>query len=79
MQIWCKVNQKSFFSRYFNFSFDAFTFTFNFRAKTIKNKATANVEKSAAELQILLDKALAEIERLRAGKGLSGCINLLPL
>ena len=42
----------------------------SFRAKTIKNKATKNVEQSAAELKILLEKAYAEIARLKSEKGI---------
>ena len=41
------------------------TLRFGMRAKTIVNKATANVERSAAELKALLAKAEAEIARLK--------------
>jgi len=41
------------------------TLRFGTRAKTIVNKATANVERSAAELKALLAKAEAEIARLK--------------
>jgi kinesin family member 5 len=41
------------------------TLRFGNRAKSIKNSAKVNEEKSAAELQIMLDKAGSEIEQLR--------------
>lgn len=42
------------------------TLRFGNRAKSIKNKAKVNQERSAAELKALLSKAEAEIERLKA-------------
>lgn len=42
------------------------TLRFGNRAKSIKNKAKVNQERSAAELKALLAKAEAEIERLKA-------------
>ena len=42
------------------------TLRFGARAKTIKNKVKANVERSPAELRALLNKAEAEIARLKA-------------
>ena len=42
------------------------TLRFGQRAKTIQNKARANVELSPAELKAMLQKAEAEIERLKA-------------
>jgi len=41
------------------------TIRFGNRAKNIKNKAKANVEKSAAELKLMLAKAAREIKRLK--------------
>jgi kinesin family protein 5 len=41
------------------------TLRFGMRAKTIKNKATVNEEKSASELKALLLRADAEIARLK--------------
>lgn len=42
------------------------TLRFGMRAKTIKNKATVNEEKSTAELKALLRQAESEIARLRS-------------